>query len=107
MYPSLVRMAQNFSLRYTLIDGQGNFGSVDGDPPAAMRYTEARMTRLGEEMLRDINKNTVDYIPQLRRDTPRAHRPAIGYSQPAGQWIRRYCGRHGNEHPAAQPVGSR
>ena len=63
VYPSLVRMAQEFSLRYTLIDGQGNFGSVDGDPPAAMRYTEARMTRLGEEMLRDINKNTVDYIP--------------------------------------------
>ena len=63
VYPSLVRMAQDFSLRYTLIDGQGNFGSVDGDPPAAMRYTEARMTRLGEEMLRDINKNTVDYIP--------------------------------------------
>ena len=63
VYPSLVRMAQDFSLRYTLIDGQGNFGSVDGDPPAAMRYTEARMTRIGEEMLRDINKNTVDYMP--------------------------------------------
>jgi DNA gyrase subunit A len=63
VYPSLVRMAQNFSLRYPLIDGQGNFGSVDGDPPAAMRYTEARMTRLGEEMLRDINKSTVDYVP--------------------------------------------
>ena len=63
VYPSLVRMAQEFSLRYPLIDGQGNFGSVDGDPPAAMRYTEARMTRLGEEMLRDINKNTVDYVP--------------------------------------------
>jgi DNA gyrase subunit A len=62
VYPSLVRMAQHFSLRYPLIDGQGNFGSVDGDPPAAMRYTEARMTRLGEEMLRDINKNTVDYV---------------------------------------------
>ncbi len=63
VYPSLVRMAQDFSLRYPLIDGQGNFGSVDGDPPAAMRYTEARMTRFGEEMLRDINKNTVDYVP--------------------------------------------
>ena len=63
VYPSLVRMAQDFSLRYPLIDGQGNFGSVDGDPPAAMRYTEARMTRLGEEMLRDINKSTVDYVP--------------------------------------------
>jgi DNA gyrase subunit A len=63
VYPSLVRMAQDFSLRYPLVDGQGNFGSVDGDPPAAMRYTEARMTRLGEEMLRDIAKNTVDYVP--------------------------------------------
>ncbi len=62
VYPSLVRMAQDFSLRYPLIDGQGNFGSVDGDPPAAMRYTEARMTRMGEEMLRDINRNTVDYV---------------------------------------------
>jgi DNA gyrase subunit A len=62
VYPSLVRMAQNFSLRYPLIDGQGNFGSVDGDPPAAMRYTEARMTRMGEEMLRDINRDTVDYV---------------------------------------------
>ncbi len=62
VYPSLVRMAQDFSLRYPLVDGQGNFGSVDGDPPAAMRYTEARMDRLGEEMLREINKNTVDYV---------------------------------------------
>lgn len=63
VYPSLVRMAQDFSLRYPLVDGQGNFGSIDGDPPAAMRYTEARMTRIGEEMLRDIAKNTVDYAP--------------------------------------------
>ncbi|MFB0518480.1 MAG: DNA topoisomerase (ATP-hydrolyzing), partial [Acidobacteriota bacterium] len=63
VYPSLVRMAQDFSLRYPLIDGQGNFGSVDGDPPAAMRYTEARMTRIGGEMLQDIDKETVDYIP--------------------------------------------
>src|SRR5919206_559802 len=72
VYPSLVRMAQDFSLRYPLIDGQGNFGSIDGDPPAAMRYTEARMTRIGEEMLRDINKNTVDYAPNYdgTRDEP-------------------------------------
>jgi DNA gyrase subunit A len=72
VYPSLVRMAQDFSLRYPLIDGQGNFGSVDGDPPAAMRYTEARMERLGEEMLRDINKDTVDYVPNYdgTRDEP-------------------------------------
>ena len=72
VYPSLVRMAQDFSLRYPLVDGQGNFGSIDGDPPAAMRYTEARMTRMGEEMLRDIAKNTVDYAPNYdgTRDEP-------------------------------------
>lgn len=63
VYPSLARMAQDFSLRYPLVEGQGNFGSVDGDPPAAMRYTEARMTVLTEEMLRDIDKDTVDFAP--------------------------------------------
>ena len=63
VYPSLARMAQDFSLRYPLVEGQGNFGSVDGDPPAAMRYTEARMTALTEEMLRDIDKDTVDFAP--------------------------------------------
>ena len=63
VYPSLVRMAQDFSLRYPLVEGQGNFGSVDGDPPAAMRYTESRMTALAEEMLRDIDKDTVDFAP--------------------------------------------
>jgi len=63
IYDALVRLAQEFSLRYPLITGQGNFGSVDGDPPAAMRYTEARMSKLAEEMLRDINKNTVDFVP--------------------------------------------
>ncbi|NNE35005.1 MAG: DNA gyrase subunit A, partial [Rhodothermales bacterium] len=61
VYDSMVRMAQDFALRYPLVDGQGNFGSVDGDSAAAMRYTEARMTRLAEEMLRDIGKETVDY----------------------------------------------
>jgi DNA gyrase subunit A len=63
LYDALARMAQDFSMRYPLIDGQGNFGSVDGDPPAAMRYTEARLTRIAEEMLVDINKNTVDFEP--------------------------------------------
>src|SRR6266404_8786556 len=63
VYPSLVRMAQDFSLRYPLIDGQGNFGSIDGDPPAAMRYTEIRMTRIAAEMLADIDKETVEFIP--------------------------------------------
>ncbi len=63
VYDSIVRMAQNFSLRYTLIDGQGNFGSVDGDPPAAMRYTEIRMAKLAGELLADIDKETVDFVP--------------------------------------------
>ena len=63
VYDALARMAQPWSMRYPLIDGQGNFGSVDGDPPAAMRYTEARMAEITEELLRDIDKNTVDYGP--------------------------------------------
>jgi len=63
VYPTLVRMAQDFNMRYTLVDGQGNFGSVDGDPAAAMRYTEARLTPLAVEMLSDLEKNTVDYVP--------------------------------------------
>ena len=63
IYDALVRMAQNFNMRYALVDGQGNYGSVDGDPPAAMRYTEARLTRLAGEMLADIDKQTVDFGP--------------------------------------------
>ena len=62
VYDTIVRMAQDFSLRYPLVDGQGNFGSVDGDPPAAMRYTEVRLTRLAHEMLEDLEKETVDFI---------------------------------------------
>jgi DNA gyrase subunit A len=62
IYDTLVRMAQDFSLRYTMVEGQGNFGSIDGDPPAAYRYTECRMTRLAEEMLSDIDKETVDFV---------------------------------------------
>ena len=63
VYEAMVRMAQNFSMRYMLIDGQGNFGSIDGDSPAAMRYTEARLAAISDELLRDISKNTVDFIP--------------------------------------------
>ena len=63
IYGSLVRMAQEWAMRYTLIDGQGNFGSIDGDSPAAMRYTEARLNKIGEDMMQDINKETVDFQP--------------------------------------------
>ncbi len=65
IYDTLVRMAQDFSLRYPLIDGHGNFGSVDGDPPAAMRYTEARMAKLSNQMLENIEKETVDFVPNF------------------------------------------
>ena len=65
VYDALVRLAQDFSMRYPLVDGHGNFGSVDGDPPAAYRYTEARMSRLSDEMLRDIEKDTVDWDPNF------------------------------------------
>jgi DNA gyrase subunit A len=61
VYDAMVRMAQEWSLRYLLVDGQGNFGSVDGDSPAAMRYTEARMKKISEEIMADIDKETVDF----------------------------------------------
>jgi DNA gyrase subunit A len=63
IYDTLVRMAQDFSLRYMLIDGQGNFGSIDGDPPAAMRYTESRLARIADEVMADLEKDTVDFVP--------------------------------------------
>lgn len=69
LYDALVRMAQPFSLRYPLVDGQGNFGSVDGDPPAAYRYTECRMTHICEEMLADLDKDTVDFVPTFDNTT--------------------------------------
>ena len=63
VYDALVRMAQDFSMQAPLVDGQGNFGSIDGDNAAAMRYTEARMTRIAEELLSDLDKDTVDFVP--------------------------------------------
>ena len=69
VYDALVRMAQDFNMRYPLIDGQGNFGSVDGDPPAAYRYTECRLARVAEELLADIEKETVDFVPNFDEST--------------------------------------
>src|ERR1700719_5405758 len=65
IYPALVRQAQDFNMRYPLVDGQGNFGSIDGDPPAAMRYTEARLAKISEDILADLEKETVDFIPNF------------------------------------------
>ena len=74
VYDTIVRLVQDFSMRYPLIDGQGNFGSVDGDAPAAMRYTEVRLSRLAHEMLRDIEKETVDFVPNYDGST---HEPSL------------------------------
>ena len=65
VYEALVRMVQDFSLRYPLVDGQGNFGSIDVDPPVAMRYTETRLAKIAHEMLADIEKGTVDFVPNF------------------------------------------
>jgi DNA gyrase subunit A len=73
-YDTLVRLAQDFNMRYTLVDGQGNFGSVDGDPPAAYRYTEARLEALAESMMTDLEKETVDFIPNFDETT---HEPTV------------------------------
>src|SRR5213082_1548513 len=73
VYDSLVRMAQDFSLRYPLVDGQGNFGSIDGDSAAAYRYTEARLAPLAMELLRDIEMDTVDFVPNFSESTTEPH----------------------------------
>jgi DNA gyrase subunit A len=102
VYDTIVRMAQDFSLRYMLVDGQGNFGSVDGDNAAAMRYTEVRMARIGHELLADLDKETVDFGPNY--DGSEQSRWSAGaHSEPADQRLVRHRGRHGDQHPAAQP----
>ena len=103
IYDTLVRLAQPFSLRYPLVDGQGNFGSIDDDPAAAMRYTEARLAKLAEEMLRRARLGHGRLRPELRRVEARAARPAGAVPEPARQRLRRHRRRHGDEHPAAPP----
>src|SRR6202158_2995745 len=73
IYPTLVRMAQDWAMRYRLVDGQGNFGSVDGDPPAAMRYTEARLTHASVALMEDLDKDTVDLIPNYDETKTESH----------------------------------
>ncbi len=107
VYETMVRLAQYFSMRYPLVDGQGNFGSVDGDAPAAERYTEARLTEFAEEMLRDIEKNTVDLRPNYdeTREEPVVLPSAVPNLLVNGSLGHR--GRHGDQHPAAQPPRDR
>ena len=103
VYEALVRMVQEFSLRYPLVDGQGNFGSIDGDPPAAMRYTEARLSKIAHELLADIDKDTVELHAELRRVAPGADGPADQGAEPAHQRLLGHRRRHGDQHPAPQP----
>ena len=107
VYDTIVRMAQDFSMRYTLVDGQGNFGSVDGDPPAAMRYTEVRMARIAGELLADLDKETVDV--RARTTTTRCMMPDVMPTRVPNllrERLVRYRGRHGDQHSAAQPARS-
>ena len=101
VYDALVRLAQDFSMRYPLVDGHGNFGSVDGDPPAAYRYTEARMSRLSDEMLRDIEKDTVDWDPNF--DETRKE-PRVLPSRFPNLLVNGSSG-HGHQYSAPQPAG--
>ena len=105
VYDALVRMAQDFSLRYPLIDGQGNFGSIDGDPPAAYRYTEARLAPLAEEMLRDIDRETVDFEPNFDGTRAGADRCCRrGFPNLLANGSAGHRGRHGDQRAAAQPA---
>ena len=106
IYDSMVKMAQPFSMRYPMVIGQGNFGSIDGDPPAAMRYTEAKMSKICAEILRDIEKETVDFRAKLRRHQKRADCFTVHRAEPFAQRHTRHRRRNGHQHSAAQPARS-
>ena len=98
-----MRLAQPFSLRYPLVDGQGNFGSIDDDPPAAMRYTEARLAKLAEEMLRELDSDTVDFGPNYDESKREPLVLPARFPNLLVNGSVRHRRRHGDEHPAAQP----
>ena len=107
IYPTLVHMAQPWAMRERLVDGKGNFGSVEDDPPAAMRYTEARLTHLGAALMQDMDKDTVDFVPNYDE---RLTEPTVfpgGVSKSARQRRHGHRRRHGHEHAAAQSGRSR
>ena len=106
VYDAMVRLAQPFNIRYPLVEGQGNFGSVDGDGAAAMRYTEARMQKLTMHMLDGIEKDTVDFYPNFDETLQQPAVLPARFPEPAGQRLQRHRRRHGDEYSAAQPDGS-
>ena len=103
IYDAMARLAQDFNMRYPLVDGQGNFGNIDGDNPAASRYTEARLTAAAEALMDGLDENAVDFRPNYdgTLEEPVVH--ARGLPEPSGQRLSRHRRRHGHEHPAAQP----
>lgn len=101
VYDALVRLAQDFSMRYPLVDGHGNFGSVDGDPPAAYRYTEAKMAKIAMEMLTDINKETVDFVPNYDDRLKEPEVLPLTIPEPFGQRLYRNSRRNGDKHSTA------
>ena len=105
VYDAMVRLGQDFSMRYCLVEGHGNFGSIDGDPPAAYRYTEARMSKIANEMLRDIEKETVDWDPNFDESRKEPRVLPSRFPQPAGQRLQRHRRGHDHQHPAPQPAG--
>ena len=103
LYETLVRMAQSFSLRYPLVDGSGNFGSLDGDSAAAMRYTECRLARISDEMLAEIDQRTVHFRPNYDGTRTEPVVLPARIPEPAGERHHRHRRGHGHQHPAAQP----
>ena len=104
IYDAMARMAQDFSMRYPLVDGQGNFGSIDGDPPAAMRYTEARLGKITDELLADIDKETVDFQDNFDGTLKEPVSSAVQSSEPAFEWFQRYRCRYGDQYSFPQPA---
>jgi len=102
VYDTIVRMAQDFSYRYPLVDGQGNFGSIDGDSAAAQRYTEIRMSKISQELLADIDKETIDFAPNYDNSLKRAEKfLPVKSSSTFTQWFFGNCRRNGHQYPSA------
>lgn len=101
IYESMVRMAQPFSMRLPLVDGQGNFGSMDGDSAAAMRYTEARLDKVAHALIEDIDKDTVDFVPNYDETLQEPSVLPARYPNLLVNGCQRYCRRHGYQHSAA------